>query len=156
MPTKQGKDKQDHNRPHHRDWPQFGQKNCFYTGEKRQKDKWFHFHAATVLGFPKAKTCWKCEVAEAHKCWTFDMFEVHEAQNTGLLGGRFSKHKNAGNSEDLYLLKFTRHEKPGIWGLGFMKHKNARNLMSAKFRKHKHVGNFRMSGLMKLETQGLF
>ena len=23
--------------------------------EKRQKDKWFRFHAATVLGFPKAK-----------------------------------------------------------------------------------------------------
>ena len=79
-------------------WPQIGQKLLLHK-EKRQKDKWFHFHAATVLGFPKAKKCWRCEVAEAHKCWTFDIFEVHEAQNAGFLGrGRFSKHKNAGNS----------------------------------------------------------
>ena len=61
--------------------------------EKRQKDKCFHLHAATVLGFPKA-----------HKCWTFDIFEVHEAQNAEFLGrGRSSKHKNGGNSGDLYL-----------------------------------------------------
>ena len=31
-----------------------------------------------------------------------------------------------------------------------MKHKNAGNLMSVKFRKHKNAGNFRMSGLMKV------
>ena len=40
------------------------------------------------------------------------MFEVHEAQKTGVLGGRFLKHKNAGNSEDLYL-----HEVQKGWDL---------------------------------------
>ena len=30
-------------------------KHLLLHKEERQKDKWFHFHAATVLGFPKAK-----------------------------------------------------------------------------------------------------
>ena len=56
-----------------------------------------------VHELPKERRSWKCEVAAAHKCWPFDIFEVHEARNAGFLGrGRFSKHNNAGNSEELY------------------------------------------------------
>ena len=107
-------------------------------GKKRQKDKWSHFLAATILGFPKAKQCWTYEVAEAHECWTFDVIEIHEAQGAGSLGrGRFSKHKN-GNSEDLYL----REVEKKLGSLGLL---SSRGTKKAEFRftfmKHKHAGN---------------
>ena len=47
---------QDHNRPHHRDWPQSGPNITSKQGKKRQKDKWLHFHAVTS-GVPDSKKC---------------------------------------------------------------------------------------------------
>ena len=112
MPTKQGESQQDQNRPHHRDWNQ----------------NWTNI-APTL---PENKNVGDVRLPKSHKCQTFDIFEVHEAQNAGFLGRkRFSKHE---------CWKFS----------GFMKHKNAGNLMSVTCRKHKNAGNFRMSGLMKV------
>ena len=79
-----------------------GLKMTSKQGKNAKRTNGSIFMQPHVHGLPKAKKCWKCEVAEAHKCWRFEIFEVHEAQNAGFLGqGRFSKHKNAGNSGDL-------------------------------------------------------
>ena len=61
-----------------------------------------------------------------------DIFEVHEAQNAGVLGrGRFSKHED-GNPEDLHLHEiqerwdledFEVHETRKSWNFRFMKYK---------------------------------
>ena len=96
MPTKQGQAKQDHNRPHHKDWPQIGPKITSKQGKNAKRTNGSRF--------------------------TRPQYWVHEKQNKAgnvrllkhinaghliclrILGrGRFSKHRNAGNSEDRYL-----------------------------------------------------
>ena len=73
-------------------------KNCFCARKNAKRTSGSMSTQPQYWGSRKQK-CWRREIAEAHKCWTFDIFEVHEAQNAGFLGrGRFSKHKNAGNS----------------------------------------------------------
>ena len=47
MPIKQVKASQDHNWPRYSDCPQIGPQIGIKQGKKRQKDKWFHFNAAT-------------------------------------------------------------------------------------------------------------
>ena len=45
---KQGKTQRDHNWPHHRNLSRIEQRTAIKQGKKRQKDKWFHFHATTA------------------------------------------------------------------------------------------------------------
>ena len=118
--------------------------------EKTPKGQMVPYSRSHSIGVPESKKCWRREVAEAHKCWTFDIFEVHEAQNAGFLGrGRFSKHKNAGNSGGLYLhevQKRLRHEKPGTlgsWSTKMLEILESGTLWGANFAKKiaKHGGH---------------
>ena len=150
MPTKQGKNQQDHNRPHHRDWPRIRQKVASTQGKnaKRTNGSIFtqpqsrkqnnvgdvrlpkHINAGHLIYLRFMK----------HKMLDFRLRKALKAQECWKFRGICTKYKKGWDLEG---------EKPGILVV-FMKHKNAGNLMSVKFRKHKNAGNFRMSGLMKV------
>ena len=46
--TKQGYTQQDHSWRHHTDWPRIEQNVNKIGEENSEKDKWFHFHSATL------------------------------------------------------------------------------------------------------------
>ena len=53
-------------------------KNCFYTGKNAKRTNGSIFICNHSLEVPASKKCWRCEVAKAHKSWTFDIFELQK------------------------------------------------------------------------------
>ena len=94
---KKGKAQRDHNLPDHRDWPHIGQRLGTRLGEKREKDKWFNFHAATGGGVQLAG------VPDLDLSLVWETPCLPSLKNQGALKGRNSKGKTEQSCRSLLI-----------------------------------------------------